>query len=76
MMAFDWKRLPPDPKKNIATLRLIWCRWGGWLAVSPAGQSLQIGVVAGTREEATAKFAQSAKAWVDNLAKGTERHAF
>lgn len=60
------------PEENSATLRLILCQWGGWLAVSPAGQGLQIGVVAGTREEAKAKFAQSAKAWADNLAKGAE----
>lgn len=59
-------------EENGATLRLICCQWGGWLAVSPAGQSLQIGVVSGTREGAKAKFAQSTKAWADNLAKGSE----
>ena len=59
-------------EENSATLRLIHCQWGGWLAISPAGQSLQIGVVAGTREGAMAKFAQSAKAWADNLAKGAD----
>lgn len=55
-----------------ATLRLICCQWGGWLAVSPVGQSLQIGVVSGTREGAKAKFAKSAKAWAGNLARGAE----
>ena len=59
-------------EENGATLRLIHCRWGGWLATSPAGQSLQIGVVSGTREGAKEKFAQSTKAWADILAKGAE----
>ena len=54
-------------------LRLIRCRWGGWLALSPVGHSLQIGVLSKTEEGARVKFAQSAMAWTDNLARGAEQ---
>lgn len=40
---------------------------GGWLAVSPSGRSLQIGVVADTEGEALALYARREAAWKELL---------
>lgn len=40
---------------------------GGWLAISPLGHSLRIGVVAETEERARVKFDRSLSDWVTNL---------
>ncbi len=55
------------PEEDSATLRLIRCQWGGWLAVSPTGQSLQIGVTAPTKDEAREKFSHSLTRWMKIL---------
>lgn len=40
---------------------------GDWLAISPLGHNLRIGVVAETEERARVKFCLSLSDWVANL---------
>lgn len=40
---------------------------GGWLAISPKGAFLSIGVTAKTEEEAREKFGSSYKDWLEIL---------
>lgn len=42
-------------------------RCGGWLAVSPVGQPLRIGVTAETEEEAVEEFCRSFSRWMELL---------
>lgn len=44
--------------------RLLRCLDGGWLAVSPAGAELSIGVLGGSPEEARRQFEAAIKRWV------------
>ncbi len=55
------------PEEDSATLRLIRCQWGGWLAVSPDSMALQIGVTAPTEDEAREKFSHSLTQWMKIL---------
>lgn len=48
--------------------RLIECVYGRWLAVSPVGCSIAIGVFGQTAEEARANYAESFARWVEILA--------
>lgn len=47
--------------------RLVRCQEGGYLALSPIGSQLRIGVVADSKEAALAAYATSERAWLDCL---------
>lgn len=52
--------------------RLVQRKVGGWLAVSGASESLKIGVIAPTEQDARVKFDLTLRAWKHNLNKGSE----
>lgn len=52
--------------------RMVRRRRGGWLALSPAGDSLKIGVVAPTEEQARERFEIATAAWRRTLATAGE----
>jgi hypothetical protein len=63
---------PLVPNAEIPHPRLIKRHCGGWLAVSPSGCSLKIGVTGPTSEAAEANYRESYIAWARNLAMGAQ----
>lgn len=49
--------------RHTENIRIVHRKCGGWLALSPTGFPLQIGVTAETEEGARASFAQTLARW-------------
>jgi hypothetical protein len=55
-------------QESVETMRLVPRQKGDWLALSALGESIQIGVVGATEEEARESFLLALGAWKDVLA--------
>ncbi len=57
-------------EKSLERPRMVRRHCGGWLALSPEGAGLKIGVVAHTEEMARQKFEATLTEWRETLALG------